>query len=133
MNREGGLLQKEGLENKVKPENTSRELLFITGYGKLPLTSAASKVYEAIVVAVTIDPTTSIIVEADTNLVTGLGRNFLKGLIEGYCLELGVEGLEERLEKRYHGSARRALITALYNIYNRYVAYQKQASVEDLD
>jgi precorrin-3B methylase len=126
-------LLKESLEKKVYPEGLSQEFLFVTGYGKLALTSAAAKVYEAIVVAVTIDPTTSMIIEADSNLVTALGRDFLRNLLEGYCLEDGVEGLEERLEKRYHGSARRALVTALYNIYNRYVAYQKRASVEDLD
>jgi len=107
--------------------------LFVTGYGKLPLTSAASKVYEAIVVAVTIDPANSTIIEADSNLVTALGREFLSKLVEGYCLDDGVEGLEERLERYYHGSARRALVTALYNIYNRYEAFQKRASIEDLD
>ncbi|NLK51410.1 MAG: DUF3870 domain-containing protein [Syntrophomonadaceae bacterium] len=121
------------LNKNLKKEGHSQELLFITGYGKLPLTSAASKVYEAIVVAVTIDPETSVIIEADSNLVTSLGRKFLSGLIEGYCLNEGIEGLEEKLEKRYHGSARRALVTALYIIYNRYVAYQKKLLVEDLD
>lgn len=126
-------MKEVNLERGMKTEGLSQELLFVTGYGKLPLTSAASKVYEAIVVAVTIDPGSSIIVEADSNLVTGLGRKFLSSLVEGYCLENGIEHLEERLEKRYHGSARRALITALYNIYNRYLAYQKQVMVEDLD
>ncbi len=124
---------KDSHESKERSEGLSRELLFVTGYGKLPLTSAASKVYEAIVVAVTIDPANSIIVEADSNLVTALGRDFLRNLVEGYCLDDGVEGLEERFEKYYHGSARRALVTALYNIYNRYEAFQKRASIEDLD
>ncbi len=124
---------KDSLEKREESEGLSRELLFVTGYGKLPLTSAASKVYEAIVVAVTIDPANSIIIEADSNLVTALGREFLSNLVEGYCLDDGVEGLEERLERYYHGSARRALVTALYNIYNRYEAFQKRASIEDLD
>ena len=124
---------KDSLEKKEGSEGLSGELLFVTGYGKLPLTSAASKVYEAIVVAVTIDPANSIIIEADSNLVTALGREFLNKLVEGYCLDDGVEGLEERLERYYHGSARRALVTALYNIYNRYEAFQKRASIEDLD
>lgn len=124
---------KDRLEKREESEGLSRELLFVTGYGKLPLTSAASKVYEAIVVAVTIDPANSTIIEADSNLVTALGREFLCKLVEGYCLDDGVEGLEERLERYYHGSARRALVTALYNIYNRYEAFQKRASIEDLD
>lgn len=124
---------KDRLEKREESEGLSRELLFVTGYGKLPLTSAASKVYEAIVVAVTIDPANSTIIEADSNLVTALGREFLSKLVEGYCLDDGVEGLEERLERYYHGSARRALVTALYNIYNRYEAFQKRASIEDLD
>jgi hypothetical protein len=126
-------LLKDRLEKREESEGLSRELLFVTGYGKLPLTSAASKVYEAIVVAVTIDPANSTIIEADSNLVTALGREFLSKLVEGYCLDDGVEGLEERLERYYHGSARRALVTALYNIYNRYEAFQKRASIEDLD
>lgn len=125
--------EKDRLEKREESEGLSRELLFVTGYGKLPLTSAASKVYEAIVVAVTIDPANSTIIEADSNLVTALGREFLSKLVEGYCLDDGVEGLEERLERYYHGSARRALVTALYNIYNRYEAFQKRASIEDLD
>ena len=104
--------------------------MFVTGYGKLH-SLAASKVYEVIVVAVTIDPLIPQSLSRFHLQLPWAGN--LSKLVEGYCPDDGVEGLEERLERYYHGSARLGFGYCLYNIYNRYEAFQKRASIEDLD
>ncbi|NPV90468.1 MAG: DUF3870 domain-containing protein [Firmicutes bacterium] len=114
-------------------EKLAERTLFFTGYSKLPLTLTASKVYEAIVVAVTVDPDSSRITDVDCNLVTALGRNFIKGIVQGYCLEDGIEGLEREFEERYYGSARRAIVICLNNIYNRYLDYVNQKEQSEVE
>lgn len=114
-------------------EQLWEKALFFTGYAKLPLTLTASKVYEAIVVAVTVNPDTSEIVDVDCNLVTALGRNFVKSLVQGYHLDDGIEGLEQIFEQRYFGSARRALVICMNNIYNRYLDYKEQKMQSEIE
>jgi len=110
-----------------------QKTLLFTGYAKLPLTLTASKLYEVIVVAVIVDPDTSEILDVDCTLATAVGRNFFKGLVQGYHLDEGIEGLEAILESRYYGSARRSLIQCLHNIYNRFLAYKNQVTIRKLD
>lgn len=114
-------------------EQLAEKALFFTGYSKLPLTLTASKVYEALVVAVTVNPDTSEILDVDSNLVTALGRNFVKGVVQGYHLNEGIEGLEQILKQRYYGSARRAIIICLNNIYNRYLDYINQKEQSEIE
>lgn len=125
-------MSRRGLE-LGEEEGLAQKTLFFTGYAKLPLTLTAAKLYEVIAVAVTVDPETSEILDADCTLATALGRNFFKSLVQGYFLDDGIEGLERKLEERYHGSARRALITCLHNIYNRYVDYKNKVAVREID
>jgi hypothetical protein len=99
------------------------DTIFITGYAKLPSSITAAKLYEVIAVGVEIDPNTGIIVECDCTLATTVGRNFLKKLVLGYNLSYGIDDLLNRFEVRYHGSARKAIITALKIMYEKWLAY----------
>lgn len=114
------------MENDVTSKPNQDYTIFITGYAKLPTSITAEKLYKVIAIGVEIDPKTGIIVEADCTLATEVGRNFLKKLIKGYCLFDGIDSLIKIIETRYYGSARKAIITALKIMYDKWSNYQEQ-------
>lgn len=95
--------------------------VFFTGYAKLPSSITAEKMYEVIAVGVEVDPATGVIVDCDCTLATIVARNFFKKLVLGYNLSFGIEGLTNRFEKRYYGSARKAIITGLKIMYEKWL------------
>ena len=101
------------------------ETIFITGYAKLPSSITAEKLYQVIAIGVEIDPDTGIIVETDCTLATQVGKNFYRKLVLGYNLSEGIDTLISRFEKRYHGSARKAIITGLKIMYEKWLAYKQ--------
>lgn len=111
---------------KVAPniDNT----IFITGYAKLPTAITAEKMYEVIAIGVEIDSDTGTIVDCDCTLATSVGRDFFRKLTTGYCLFQGIDPLIDSFEKRYYGSARKAIITALKIMYDKWQSFQEQES-----
>ncbi|WP_258360385.1 DUF3870 domain-containing protein [Moorella sulfitireducens (nom. illeg.)] len=101
------------------------EKIFFTAYAKLPTTITAHKLYDDIVVGVEVATQTGEIVDFDCTLATDLARRFVRELVMGYTLNEGIEGLIERVERYYFGSARKALITAFKIIYEKHVTYQQ--------
>jgi len=105
----------------TQPTNLSSEnTVFITGYAKLPSAITAEKLYEVVAVGVEVDPKTGIIVDADCTLATEVSRKFFQKITKGYCLFDGIEPLILRFETRYYGSARKAIVTALKIMYQKW-------------
>lgn len=97
--------------------------IFITGYAKLPSNITAEKLYKVVAVGVEIDPNTGIIIDCDCTLATTVGKNFFKKLVMGYNLSNGIDDLIEIFKTRYHGSARKALITGIKIMYEKWLLY----------
>ncbi|MGI6225681.1 MAG: DUF3870 domain-containing protein [Peptococcales bacterium] len=106
----------------LNQENT----IFITGHAKLPTAITAEKLYEVIAIGVEVDSETAIIIDSDCTLATNVGRNFFKKLTTGYCLLDGIDPLISKFEKRYYGSARKAIITGLKIMYDKWLVYEKE-------
>lgn len=104
---------------------TDDNIIFITGYAKLPGSITAAKMYQVIGIALEVDGETGRILDSDCTLATELGKTFFKKLTVGYCLDDGMEGLFERMDRRYHGSAKKAIITALKSAYEKWKIYQE--------
>lgn len=98
--------------------------IFITGYARLPQGISATELYKVLGIAVEVDPSSGVIIDADCTLATSVGKNFLRKLLIGYSLEQGIDPLVREVEARYFGSARRPIIAALKVVYQRYVAYK---------
>lgn len=109
-----------GAEKVWQPET---ETIFFTGYAKLPSNITAEKLYEVIAVGVEVDPKTGIIVDSDVTLATDVAKTFFRKLTNGYNLSEGIDGLTKRFEMRYFGSARKAIITGLKIMYEKWLAY----------
>ncbi len=99
------------------------DTIFFTGYAKLPSNITAEKLYEVIAIGIEVDPNTSIIVDCDCTLATMVARNFFRKLAIGYNLNEGIEGLTKVFEERYYGSARKAIITSLKIMYEKWLTY----------
>ncbi len=95
------------------------DLIFITGYAKLPQGITASELYSVIVVGVIVDKKTSIIKDVDCSLVTSVARSFVKELYVGQSI-LDYDKLAELLNNSYYGSARKALLSAFKSANEKY-------------
>lgn len=123
---------REGDVGLTGPENSGQSdvyTVFFTGYAKLPSSITAEKLYEVIAVGIEVEPATGIIMDCDCTLATIVARNFFKKLVVGYNLNFGIEGLTKRFEKRYHGSARKAIVTGLKIVFEKWVLYKENGKV----
>lgn len=94
--------------------------ILLSGYAKLPSNTAAQKLYDQLVVVATVDPETGVIMDADCSMATDMGRRFVADLMRGYDLNRGPELLTEALETRYYGHLKKALVTAVREIFQHY-------------
>ncbi len=104
------------------PEN---ETVFLTGYARLPAGITASKVSDVVGVGVEVDPATGHIADAECTLATELARDFFRRLVVGRNLDAEFPLLVKTIERRYHGSAQKALVTALKTILEKYQSYKR--------
>jgi hypothetical protein len=105
--------------------------IFITGYARIPEGITANQLYKVLGIGVEIDPKTEVIIDADCTLATAVGKSFFRRLVVGYDLSAGVEPLVQRFERRYHGSAQKAIIAALRVVEQRYSAYKTGSSIDE--
>ncbi len=101
------------------PKKMENEVLF-SGYAKLPTGITASELYKVIGLVVIVDIETGIVKGADCTLATELARKYAAERIVGYNLNDDIETLQEVFEKNYHGSAKKAIITSLRIIHDKY-------------
>jgi len=102
--------------------------VLFSGYAKLPSGITASEFSKIIGICVLINVETSIILEADCTLATNLARNHVAGILTGYNLADGPESLIRRVERLYQGNAKKAIITAIRIIYEKYKHFREEGS-----
>jgi len=110
-----------GRETVKKEEHT----LLFTGYARLPGSITASRVSDIVGVAVEVEQSTGLIVDAECTLATRLASGFFRRLVVGRRLEEDFAAIVQAVEDRYHGSAQKALITALKAVLEKYLAHRR--------
>lgn len=101
--------------------------LFFTGYARLPGGITASRVSEVVGVGLEVDAATGLIANAECTLATALARDFFHRLVVGHRLETDFSDIVRTIERRYHGSAQKALVTALKSALEKYLSHQRAA------
>ncbi|SDD43713.1 DUF3870 domain-containing protein [Sporomusa acidovorans] len=99
-----------------------KRILF-SGYAKLPTGITASEIYKVIGVVLSIDEDTGNIVEADCTLATAVARKHVSSILVGNSIT-DPDHLVRIVDKTYQGSAKRAIITAIRIIYDKYRSYK---------
>ncbi|MEG6586433.1 DUF3870 domain-containing protein [Dendrosporobacter sp. 1207_IL3150] len=101
-------------------------LVLFSGYAKLPTGITASELYKIIGVIVLVNMDTGKIVEADCTLATQLARKHVSAALVGHNLTDGPDQLSNLIDKIYQGNAKKAIITALRIIYDKYRSYNSE-------
>lgn len=105
------------------------DTLFFTGYARLPGGITASRLSEVVGVGLEVDPATGMVINAECTLATALAREFFRRLVVGNRLEDDFAAVVRTIERRYHGSAQKALVTALKAALEKYLAYRRAAGL----
>ena len=98
----------------------------MSGYAKLTASTTAEAVYNILVVAVVFDIRTGVIIDAEASMVTDLTKRFISNLMVGYNMNDGPEELMEIFERYYHGTAKKALETALRSVFAKFKDYMAE-------
>lgn len=109
----------------MTPTVEDSSVLF-SGYAKLPSGITASEFSKIIGICVLINVDTGVIVEADCTLATNLARNHVAGIITGYNFNDGPDALIRRVERLYQGNAKKAIITAIRIVYEKYKHFREE-------
>ena len=113
-------------------KNTGQLVLF-SGYAKLPAGITASEMYKVIGVIVLIDVETGEIMNADCTLATQVARNHVSSSLVGHSIQNGPDHLLRIIDQIYQGSAKKAIITAIRIIYDKYRSYKEGLAPSALD
>lgn len=113
-------------------ENDNGLVLF-SGYAKLPVGITASEMYKVIGVIIVIRVETGEIIEADCTLATNVAREYVSRLLLGQSLKNGPDTVLRIVDKRYQGSAKKAIMTSLRIIYDKYRSFMEEQIASDPD
>lgn len=113
-------------------ENDNGLVLF-SGYAKLPVGITASEMYKVIGVILVIRVETGEIIEADCTLATHVAREYVSRLLLGQSLKNGPDTVLRIIDKRYQGSAKKAIMTSLRIIYDKYHSFMEEQIASDSD
>ena len=104
--------------------------IFVTGYAKLPKGITAAEFYKVIAVGLIIDRQTGTILDGDCSLVTRVAKEFFRELVVGKNID-NYEEIHSLFMKKYYGSAKKALISALKICSEKYKQILENSSGED--
>ena len=99
---------------------------FFTGYAKLPSGTTAGEINKVVGIGLEVEGGTGRIVDADCTLVTDVGRRFFRNLVLGYSLDTELSIMVAAIERRYHGNAQKALVSALKITQEKYRAFKQK-------
>lgn len=97
-----------------------QKTILLSSYAKLPANITAESIYKHLVIVAEVDMETGCIIKSECSLVTQLAREYVANIMEGYCLEDGIDPLINKIEDCYYGGAYKAIVTALRGFYAKY-------------
>jgi len=108
-------------------------LVLFSGYAKLPVGITASEMYKVIGVILVIRVETGEIVQADCTLATTVAREYVSCILLGQSLRNGPDSVLRTIDKRYQGSAKKAIMTSLRIIYDKYRSFLDEQTATGVD
>jgi hypothetical protein len=111
----------------------SENAVLFSGYAKLPTGITASELSNVIGIVVLINMETGSVIDADCTLATGLARRHISSSLIGHTMANGPDDMIHLIDHIYQGSAKKAIITALRIIYDKYRSYKEGFHPDLLD
>lgn len=109
----------------------SEDTVYFISYAKLPTEIPAANMHKVVGLGLIIHKETGVIEDSSCTLLTEEAKDFLKQILVGYNLhENGIEPLVEKVKRRYHGLAQKAICVALKGTFERYLAWQEENMIK---
>lgn len=114
-------------------DTAQRSSVIFSAYAKLPSGITAYEVHKVIGVVVEVDMHTGVIVNAECTLATRLASDFIAKMLVGYNLNEGLEDLNQLIEKHYQASAKKAVLTAVRMLHDKFTSYKNGEGIDYYD
>lgn len=98
-------------------------VVLFSAYAQLPSGTVSSEIYGVMALVVLIEMESGTIVDAECTLSTPLSQKFVAELLRGKSLRQSPKALTDLIGEVYQGNAKKAIITALRIIFDKYTAY----------
>ncbi|MDO5713246.1 MAG: DUF3870 domain-containing protein [Tissierellia bacterium] len=108
----------------------NRNLIFISGYTKLPKGTTAYEIYGGLILALEVDKETGVITQFECSLITKVAISFLENIIVGESLS-SIERIENQINRLYFGAAKKAVLSALNICADKYQQICNNQEVHD--
>ena len=100
--------------------NLRPETVIIAGSARLPENITAKHVFGYITIELEVDPVDLTIVDVSSTLLPFLGEKLLHNALLGNKFEEGIQEAIEQLDRRFFSVTKRAVITALEDVFRWY-------------
>lgn len=114
-------------------DEAQRNSVVFSAYAKLPAGITAYEAHKVIGVVVEIDMHTGEILNAECTLATKVARDFIAKMLIGYNLNDGLEALNTQIEKHYQASAKKAVLTAVRMLNDKFISYKNGEGIDYYD
>lgn len=107
-------------DDRIQQVLRNPRVVLVSGYARLPDSVASHAQYQRLGVVLAVDTADGRVVAADTTLLTDLGKDFFRALVEGASVTEDIAELVHRVQTRYAGQSGAALTTALRRCLESY-------------
>jgi hypothetical protein len=109
------------MKEKLRPET-----IIISGTSRLPENVTSHHVFGFFTIDIEIDSESETIVDFACTLVPKLVEKVLSDSMVGYLFDDGIKNAIEKLEKRFYGSTKRAIISGIEDAYKWHHIYRSE-------
>ncbi len=103
------------------------DTVYFVSYSKLPQEISATYVHKVVGVGFLINTKTGVIEDVMITLISDLCKEFLAFLIIGHNIERdGIDGIVDKVEKRFFGGSQKAVIVGIKGVYSRYLRWKNE-------
>ena len=129
MSEASSLVDERRIRYYLTVHNFDRVLF--SGYAKLPIGITASEMYKVIGTVLVIQVDTGEIVEAECTLATSVASNHVAKALIGQSIKNGPDAALKAIDAIYQGSAKKAILSSIRIIYDKYRSYMEEQSDND--
>jgi len=105
--------------------NYDKGTIYVTGLAKTSKTDPISDIFSTFFVGVMVNSTNDKIIDFTCNTVSQKTSNFIEDIILGYNLLEDMDEMISQIERRFLGTAQKALIVALKDAQNKYKMFKE--------
>lgn len=114
-------------------DEAQRNSVVFSAYAKLPTGITAYEAHKVIGVVVEVDMHTGEILNAECTLATKVARDFIAKMLIGYNLNDGIQALNAQIEKHYQASAKKAVLTAVRMLDDKFISFKNGEGIDYYD